>query len=306
MVHDVIIVGSGPAGLTAGIYTGRSKLKPLVIDGPLPGGQLMTTTSVENWPGMVSVMGPDLMIDMRNQAEKCGATFVSGSVVRADFSAKPYKLFLDNGQGLLTQSVIVATGAVHRRLGCPGEQEYWGKGVAVCATCDAPFYQDKEVIIVGGGNTAVTEAEHISHFAKKVTLVHILDHLTATDPIKEKLLSYQHVSCLYDATVTKIVGNGKHVTGVVVQNQKDKSETTVKTDGVFVAIGLKPNTDMFKDSIDIDKYGYVVVKNHTKTSVDGIFAAGDVSDYQYRQAITSAGVGCMAALDVVAYLSGKK
>lgn len=305
MKYNVVIIGSGPAGLTAGIYTGRAKLNPLIIDGPQPGGQLMTTTKVENWPGEVSVDGPELMINMRMQAQACGSTFLSESIVSVDFSKRPFTLVTDSGKTIQAESIIIATGAKNKLLHCPGESEYWGKGVATCATCDAPFYEGKEVIMVGGGDTAMTEAEHLLHFVKKITIVHILDKLTGKDPIKDKVLANPKAEFIYNATVAQVLGDGQRVTGAVIQNQQDKSQTTLNTDGVFIAIGFNPNTTMFKGQLDMDQYGYLLVKNHTRTNIDGIFAAGDVADYRYRQAVTSAGVGCMAALDVQAFLSSK-
>jgi thioredoxin reductase (NADPH) len=305
MVYNVVIIGSGPAGLTAGIYTARAKLKPLIIDGPLPGGQLMTTTKVENWPGTVSIMGPDLMMNMREHAQTCGASFLSENVTSVDFSKRPFTVVTDSKKIIQAQSIIVATGAVNKRLNCKLEAEYWGKGVSTCATCDAPLYEGKEVIIVGGGNTAVTEAEHLMHIAKKITIVHIHDKLSATDPIKDKVLANPKVQVIYNATVVEIQGDGKRVTHAVIENQKDKKRTTVASDGVFIAIGFKPNTEVFKNHIAMDQYGYITVRDHTRTSVEGVFAAGDVADYRYRQAITSSGAGCMAALDVQSFLAGK-
>jgi len=305
MLYDLAIIGSGPAGLTAGIYASRAKLKTLIIEGPQPGGQLMSTTKVENWPSYVSIDGPELMIGIRSQAEACGAQFLSESITKVDFSARPFKLTTDSGKAVEASSIIVATGAKNKLLKCPGEQEYWAKGVSTCATCDAPFYSGKDVVIVGGGNTAVTEAEHLLHFTKKLTVVHILDQLTANDPIKDKVLGNPNANFMYNSTVVEIKGDGQRVTEVVIENQKDKSRSTLKTDGVFIAIGFNPNTDIFKGQLEMDQFGYLLVKNHTRTNIEGIFAAGDVADYRYRQAVTSAGVGCMAALDAQAYLAGK-
>ena len=305
MAYDVVIIGAGPAGLTAGIYASRGKLNTALIEGSQPGGQLMTTTDVENWPGNISIMGPELMINMREQAQKCGCLLISASVTKVDFTKTPFILYLDNGQEIQAQSVIVATGASHKKLGCPGEKEYFAKGVSVCATCDAPFFANKEVVIVGGGDSAMTEAEHLTHFVKKLTVVHILDKLTGKDPIKDKVLANPKVEVLYSSAVKEIKGDEQKVTLVVIENQLDKSLTTIHADGVFVAIGLAPNTSIFKGQLDINNYGYLVVKDNTKTSVDGVFVAGDVADYRYRQAVTSAGTGCMAALDCQAYLSKK-
>lgn len=305
MVYDVAIVGAGPAGLTAGIYASRGKLNAVLIEGSQPGGQLMTTTTVENWPGNTSIMGPELMINMREQTERCGCKLISSSVIRADFSKIPFILSLENQQEIQAKSVIIATGASHKKLGCPGEKEYFAKGVSVCATCDAPFFADKEVVIVGGGDSAMTEAEHLTHFVKKLTVVHILDSLTGKDPIKDKVLANPKVEFVYSSAVKEIKGDGQKVTSVVVENQLNKSLKTIPTHGVFVAIGLAPNSSIFKGQLEIDSYGYIVVKDRVKTSIDGVFAAGDVADYRYRQAVTSAGTGCMAALDCQAYLNKK-
>ena len=301
---QLAILGSGPAGLTAAIYASRAKISTVVIEGPQPGGQLMTTTDVENWPGSVSIPGPDLMINMREHAQAYGAQLLMESVVSVDFSKQPFTLVTDGGKTIVAQAVVVGTGAKNKLLGCPGEKEYWAKGVSTCATCDAPFYEGKDVFIVGGGNTAVTEAEHLTHFAKSITMVHILDKLTATDPIKDKFLASPKAHCIYETTVVEIKGDGTRVTEVVLEDQKTKVRTTQPAQGVFIAIGFNPNTQLFKGQLDMDKFGYLTVTNHTRTNIPGVFAAGDVSDYRYRQAVTSAGVGCMAALDAQAFLAG--
>jgi len=306
MKYQLAVIGSGPAGLTAAVYASRAKLSTIVIEGPQPGGQLMTTTNVENWPGNVSIPGPDLMINMRSHAEACGAELLMESVVSVDTSARPFVLTTDSGKVITAETVIVGTGATSKRLGCPGEQEYWAKGVSTCATCDAPFFEGKDIVIVGGGNTAVTEAEHLTHFAKSITVVHILDALTANDPIKDKVLSNAKVSFRYASTIVEIKGDGNHVTEVVVEHQVTKERTTLAVQGVFIAIGFNPNTGLFKGKLAMDQYGYLTLTGHTKTSVPGIFAAGDVADYRYRQAITSAGVGCMAALDCQAFLASEQ
>jgi thioredoxin reductase (NADPH) len=306
MNYQLVVIGSGPAGLTAAIYASRAKLKTLVIEGTQPGGQLMTTTNVENWPGNVSIPGPELMINMRSHAEACGAELLMESVVSVETTSRPFVVRTDSGKKIMADTVIVCTGATSKRLGCPGEQEYWAKGVSTCATCDAPFFEGKDIVIVGGGNTAVTEAEHLTHFAKSVTIVHILDALTANDPIKDKVLSHPKVTFRYTSTVVEITGDENHVTGVVLEHQKTKERTTLATQGVFIAIGFNPNTSLFKDKLAMDAYGYLTLTGHTKTSVPGIFAAGDVADYRYRQAITSAGVGCMAALDCQAFLASEE
>ncbi|MCB9492821.1 MAG: thioredoxin-disulfide reductase [Epsilonproteobacteria bacterium] len=305
MKYNLVIIGSGPAGLTAGLYAARAKYDTLIIDGNQPGGALTTTTSVENWPGDESILGPDLMERIRKHAEKYGVKFAQGQVTKVDFDSYPFKLTIDNKTEVEAESVIISTGSSNKLLGCPGEKEYWAKGVATCATCDAPFYQDREVVIVGGGDTAVTEAEHLTKFAKKITIIHILDELTAKDPIKYKVLDHPKVEFIYSSTVTEIKGDGQRVTGVVVQDQKTKETKEVPTDGVFIAIGFNPNTGPFKEFIELDDWGYIKLTGETQTSKEGVFAAGDVADAKYRQAITSAGTGCMAALDAISFL-GKK
>jgi len=303
MEYQLVIIGSGPAGLTAGIYASRAKIKTLIVDGPQPGGQLMTTTRVENWPSYVSIDGPDLMINMRTQAEKCGAEFLSETITAVDFKQRPFTLTTDNNKTIKAHSVIIATGASSKLLKCPGEKEYWAKGVSTCSTCDAPFFQGKDVVIVGGGDTAMTEAEHLAHFANKITVVHILDKLTGNDPIKDKVLSHPKVSFIYNSTVSEIKGDGTRVNEVVVQNQQTKELSSLNVQGIFIAIGFNPNTGIFKNQIDLDQYGYIKMTSVTHTSVEGVFAAGDCEDYRYRQAVVAAGVGCMAALDAQSYLS---
>jgi thioredoxin reductase (NADPH) len=302
MIYDVVILGSGPAGLTAALYAARGKLKTLVLEGNQPGGQLTTTTTVENWPGNTAIQGTDLMFNMRDHVITYGAELVTAPATAIDFSQQPYTI-TSGKKTYQGKTVIIATGSSNKKLGCPGEQEYFSKGVATCATCDAPFYKDKDVIVVGGGNTAVTEAEHLTHFAKSVTVVHILDKLSATDPIKDKVLNHPKVNFIYESTIKEIKGDGSRATTAVIEHQKNKELTTLATDGIFVAIGFSPNTQLFKDHLEMDQYGYLLIQDHTRTSKPGIFAAGDVSDYRYRQAITSAGAGCMAALDAQSYLA---
>lgn len=306
MAYKVVIIGSGPAGLTAGVYTSRAKLSPLIIEGNLPGGQLMTTTLVENWPGEVSIMGPQLMQKMKEHAKKYGASFESNLVKNVDLSKFPYQIIMDSGKTIETESIIIASGASHKKLDCKGEKEYWGKGVTTCATCDGPFYQDREVIIAGGGNTAVTEASFLSKFASKITIIQILEQLSANDPIKDQVLADPKVSFVYNSKIVEIKGNGEHVTSIIVENQKTKESKEIPASGIFIAVGFKPNTDMFKGQLDMDQYGYLKLTDGTKTSKEGVFAAGDVSDYRYMQAITAAGLGCMAALDCEKYVREKE
>jgi thioredoxin reductase (NADPH) len=302
MIHNVIIIGSGPAGLTAGIYTGRAKLKPLIIEGTQPGGQLTTTSDVENWPGSISIMGPQLMMNMRTQAEKCGATFLSDLVESVDFSKQPLSLTTKSGKTLQAKSVIIATGSAHRKLNVPGEKEYFGKGVSVCATCDAPFFANKEVVIVGGGNSAIAEAHSILKFARKLTLITIDDTLSSNDPLKDVVVANPKTTVVTNSSVTEIKGDKLNVTSVALKNLKDNSVSEVKTDGVFVAIGMKPNSAPFKDQVELNERGFVLKKEKCQTNVSGVFVAGDISDYIYQQAITAAGEGCMAGLDCERHL----
>jgi thioredoxin reductase (NADPH) len=304
MIYDIVILGSGPAGLTAGIYSSRAQKKTLILEGNLSGGQLMTTTTVENWPGYISIQGPDLMEKMREHAKYYGCELRQETASSVDFSKKIKVVTTEGGTSIEAKSVIITTGAKSKMLNCPGEEEYFAKGVSTCATCDAPFYKNKEVVIVGGGDSAVTEASHLLHFVKKLTIIQIEKKLSANDPIKFKVLENPNTSFIYNSTVKEIKGNGDNVTEIVVENVLDKRTMTIPTNGVFLAIGYSPNTDIFKGKVEIDEYGYVLVEDHTKTSVDGIFAAGDAVDYIYRQAITSAGAGCMASLDAQAYLAG--
>jgi len=301
-VHKLIIIGSGPAGLTAGVYASRSHLSPLIIEGKNPGGQLMGTSLIENWPGNLSIMGPKLMMDMRAHAKHFGSTFLSEEVVKVDFTNRPFTLWTSRGKELKAHSVIIATGAIPNKLGCPGEEQYWGKGVTTCAVCDGAFYPDKNVVIVGGGDTAMEDASFMTKFTDKITIVHILDKFTASPAMQERVLNNPKITILYNSTVTEFKGNGEHVTHVEVTNQKTQEKQVLQADGAFLAIGGRPGTQPFQGQISLNQWGYIDVTNNTRTSVEGVFAAGDAQDYRYKQAITSAGSGCMAALDVQNYL----
>jgi thioredoxin reductase (NADPH) len=301
-IRNVIIIGSGPAGLTAGIYAARANLNPLIIEGKTPGGQLIGTSAVENWPGEKSILGPVLMSNMRAHAEHLGCEFLAEEVVSADLANRPFTLTTHRGRQLQTNSIIIATGATPKKLNVPGEADYWGKGVTTCAVCDGAFYKDREVIIVGGGDTAMEDASFMTKFTNKITLIHILDKLTACHAMQERVINEPKIKILYESTLTAINGNGSHVTGATITHQKTKQSTNVSVDGIFIAIGLTPNTAPFKGQLTLNPYGYIVATDETKTSVPGVFVAGDVSDDKYRQAITSAGAGCKAALDVERYL----
>jgi thioredoxin reductase (NADPH) len=301
--HKLIIIGSGPAGLTAALYAARSRLDPLLIEGKSPGGQLMGTSYVENWPGEIRILGPELMKRMKEHALHYGTQFLDQEVTTVDFTKKPFQLATHRKMQLTAQSVIIATGTESKRLCCPGESEYWGKGVSTCAVCDAAFFKDKKVVIVGGGDTAMENATFLTRFTNDITIVHILDKLTASAIMQERVHNHPAISLIYNATVSEIKGNGQTVTGIVITDQKTKKTTEMATDGIFIAVGLKPNTELFKGQLELLENGYLKVTDHTKTSVPGVFAAGDVFDSRYRQAITSAGSGCMAALDAEKYLS---
>lgn len=301
--QKLIIIGSGPAGLTAAVYAARANLHPLVIEGPTPGGQLMFTTTVENWPGLKSVQGPQLMMDMKDHAQHFGTQFLSESVISVDFTKKPFTLTTDRDKTFEAQTVIVASGATPKRLGAPGEDEYWGRGVTTCAVCDGAFYKDVPVIIVGGGDSAMEDALFMKNFTKDITIVHILEELTASHATRTPVLADPDITIIYNSTVTEILGDGQKITGVTVTNQKTKKTQHMPTNGVFVAIGYNPNTGPYKGQLKLSDYGYLQIENQTRTSIPGIFAAGDVFDLRYRQAITAAGSGCKAALDAEQYLS---
>ena len=299
-MYDIIIIGSGPAGLTAAIYTGRAKLETLVITGVTFGGQLMLTREVENFPGFPeAILGLELMDKMRKQAERFGTKFLFQDATAVDFSSKPFKVKV-GGQIFETKSVIIATGASPKWLGLESEARFRGKGVSSCATCDAPFFKDKKVVVIGGGDTAVDDALTLAKFAREVTLVHRRDELRATGVLQDRVFGNEKISFVWDSVVEEIFGKNK-VERIQVRNVQTGGESEIETDGVFVAIGHKPNTDIFKGQIELDNNGYVVAKDETKTSVEGVFVAGDVRDPRYRQAVTAAGSGCKAALDAVKY-----
>jgi len=305
-IEKLVIIGSGPAGLTAGIYSARAELNPLILDGDKPGGQLMGTSDVENWPGEKSILGPTLMLNIREHAKHFGCRFLSESASNVDVSQRPFTVTTDKGTQIKTHSIILATGATPRKLGCPGEDKYWSKGVTSCAVCDAAFYKDKKVVVIGGGDSAMENASFLQKFSKDVTVIHIGDKLTASVVMQKRVLDNPNITVIYNSTVTAFKGDEQHLQEIEVTNQQTKEKTIMKADGAFISIGLKPNTDFVRGKIDLTDYGYVMIKghkDHTKTSVDGIFAAGDIADPFYKQAITSSAAGCMAALDVERYLA---
>ena len=300
--YDVIIIGAGPSGYTAGIYCSRAGYDTLILSGILPGGQLVNTTEVENYPGFENgIMGPDLMIDMRKQSQRMGTTIIDDTAVDVDFRRKPFKV-LTASEEYEGKAVIIATGANPRKLGIEGEGEFSGKGVSYCATCDGPFFRNLEIIVVGGGDSAIEEATFLTKFASNVHLVHRRGELRASKVMQERALNNEKIKFHWDSAVINVKGDQK-MQQAVLKNLKTNEETTLDAGGLFVAIGHEPNTELFKGQIDLDEEGYVVLKNKTHTNIQGIFAAGDVHDRNYRQAITAAAFGCMAAIDVDKYLT---
>jgi thioredoxin reductase (NADPH) len=302
-MYDVIILGSGPAGLTASIYTSRAGLKTLVVAGTLWGGQLMLTQEVENFPGFENgILGPKLMEEMRKQAERFGAELVFENATAADFKSKPFKVTVGN-KVYEAKTVIIATGASAKWLGLESETRLRGRGVSVCATCDAPFFRNRKVVVVGGSDTAMEEAFVLSKVASEVKVIHRRDKLRACKFLQEKAFENPKISFVWNSTVQEILGKDR-VEGVRLRNVVSGEESVLECDAVFIAIGHKPNTDIFKDQIELDQTGYIVAREETRTNIDGVFVAGDAADYRYRQAIAAAGSGCKAALDAEKYLIG--
>lgn len=303
----VLILGSGPAGYTAAIYAARAMLEPTLIHGIQPGGQLTITTDVENYPGFADVIqGPWLMEQMQGQAESVGTKMVSDTIVKADLSKRPYTLTGDSGTIYTADALIICTGAQAKWLGLPSEDKFQGFGVSACATCDGFFYRDKPVVVIGGGNTAVEEALFLTKFASKVTLVHRRDELRSEKILQDRLLKHDKIEVIWDSTLEEIVGdeNPLGVTGARIKNVKSGEETLIPTDGVFIAIGHAPSTELFVDQLETKQGNYLVtVPDSTATSIPGVYAAGDVTDDTYRQAVTAAGMGCMAALEAEKFLA---
>lgn len=301
IMHDVIIIGSGPAGLTAAIYASRARLDTLVIGGMSWGGQLMLTSLVENYPGFPEgILGSELMSRMRTQVERFGVKMMFEDVTHVDFSQRPFKVSVGDRE-FSAKCVIVATGASAKMLGLPSERKLTGRGVSYCATCDAAFFRDRKVVVVGGGDTAMDEALALANYAREVVVVHRRDQLRACKLLQERVRANKKISFIWNSVVEDIVGESR-VEAVKLKNVQTGEVSVMPVDGVFVAIGYNPNTNVFKGQIQLDNYGYIVVHDETKTSVDGVFAAGDNHDFRYRQAITAAGSGAKAALDAVKYL----
>jgi thioredoxin reductase (NADPH) len=305
LTRDVIVIGSGPAGLTAALYSARANLHPLLIEGVEAGGQLMLTTLVENFPGYRGgILGPDLMHEMRAQAEKFGTEMIHGNVVAVDVCVRPMVVRTAEAE-YSTRTLIIATGASARQLGLPSERALMGHGVSTCATCDGYFFREQEIAVVGGGDSAMEEAVFLTRFATKVTVVHRRDTLRASKIMQDKARANPKIAWLLDTEVEDIQDGGKgEVTGMVVRNRKTGARAVVPVSGVFVAIGHTPNTSLFRGQLEMDANGYLITHDGAKTSVEGVFACGDVQDHIYRQAITAAGTGCMASLDAERYLEG--
>ena len=308
-IHDVVIIGSGPAGLTAAVYAARANLEPLVVegvsDGGPTGGQLTLTTEVENFPGFpTGITGPELIQGMREQAERFGTTFLTEDIVEADVESSPKVLRTAGGNEIRTHSLIISTGAKPRRLEVPGEDELWGGGVSACATCDGFFFRDREVVVVGGGDSAMEEATFLTKFASKVTIIHRREELRASKIMQERAFKNDSIEFVWNAEVTEIHGEDGTVTGVTLRDTVSGDTTEFRTEGLFLGIGHIPNTWLFDGVLDTDDDGYLLVDQpSTRTNVPGVFAAGDVMDHEYRQAITAAGAGCRAAIDAERWLA---
>ena len=303
MIYDVIIVGSGPAGWTAALYAARANLQVLVLEGPQPGGQLMTTTEVENYPGFeTGVLGPDLMEKFKQQAVRFGAQVITENATAIECKKQPFGVYAEKTK-YQSKALILATGAATKWLDIPSETKYRGKGVSSCATCDGFFFKDKEILVIGGGDTAMEEALFLTKFATKVTVVHRRDTLRASKIMQDRAKAHKKIVFIWNSEIKEVLGDEKKVTGALLHNLQTKKETKVACQGIFVAIGHTPNTNIVKGQIDLDEAGYIHVKPRTvKTNIPGVFACGDVIDPHYKQAVIAAGMGCMAAMDVEKFL----
>ena len=299
----VIVIGSGPAGYTAALYLARANLEPILFEGDIPGGQLTTTSEVENFPGFVNgVQGTEMMDIFRKQAERFGTRVLPGFVEKVDFSERPFKLVAD-GTSYTADAVIISTGASARYLGLDSEQRFMGFGVSACATCDAPFYKDVPIVVVGGGDSAMEEASHLSKFGSKIYLIHRRDEFRASKIMQKRVMENPKIEVVWDSVPIEVLGDERGVHGAIVKNVKTGETREIEAEGFFLAIGHTPNTKIFVDQVELDKAGYVVTKSDSsETSVEGVYACGDVQDHKYRQAITAAGSGCMAALDAERWL----
>ena len=303
MTEKVIIIGSGPAGLTAAVYAARADLAPLMVEGLTAGGQLMLTTDVENYPGFPDgIMGPELMEQFRKQAERFGTRIVTANVSKVDLTSRPFKVWVDADE-YQAESIIISTGATAKWLGLPSEERLLGHGVSACATCDGFFFRDVEVAVVGGGDSAMEEALFLAKFASKVTIIHRRDEFRASKIMVRRALEHENIAVLWNTVVEEVLGENQ-VEGLTIRNTKTDEVSDFKTGGLFLAIGHKPNTELFADQLELDDVGYVLTPGaSTQTSVPGVFASGDVADATYRQAVTAAGTGCMAAIDAERWLA---
>jgi len=305
-VREIIVIGGGPAAYTAALYSARANLDPLVIEGFAWGGQLMITSDVENYPGYADgVLGPEMMQDLRRQAERFGTEFLTDDVTKVDFSERPFRVWVGDDE-YRAEAIVVSTGANARQLGLESEKRLQGRGVSYCAVCDAAFFKEKEIVVVGGGDSAMEEATFLAKFASKVTVIHRRESFRASPIMVDRARSNDKIEFLLDSVVEEVLGE-ETVTGVVVRNLKTNERTELPADGFFVAIGHDPNTALFRDQLDMDEAGYIETKGKTsETNVEGVFAAGDVQDHVYRQAVTAAGSGCMAALDAERFLAAQE
>lgn len=306
-IENIIIIGSGPAGLTSAIYSARANLKPLMIEGEESGGQLMITTEVENFPGFEhGVTGPELIEVMRKQASRFGTRFITKSVTKVDFSQRPFKIWIRD-EVYEAKSVIISTGASAKYLGLASEKQYLSKGVSACATCDGAFFRNVPVAVVGGGDTAMEEANFLTRFASQVFIIHRKNSFRASKIMVDRALKNPKIKVIWDSEVTEVVGDGKKVTKLILNNLRSQSKSELSVEGLFIAIGHKPNTDLFKNILDMNETGYLKTQNGSSyTNIPGVFAAGDVQDHVYRQAITAAGSGCMAAIDSERWLESQE
>jgi thioredoxin reductase (NADPH) len=305
-LRDVVIIGSGPAGLTAAVYAARANLRPLVVEGLAAGGQLMLTTMVENWPGFRDgIMGPDLINEMRAQAQRFGTEILASDVTAAHLRSRPFRLVLASGEEIGCRALIIATGASARLLGLESERVLMGHGVSTCATCDGFFFRGKPIAVVGGGDSALEEAIFLTKFASKVTVIHRRDKLRASKILQDKAFANRKIEFLWNSHVLEVKDTGRNaVSSVVVRNSATGEQGELPIEGLFVAIGHTPNTQLFRGQLDMDANGYLITTHGTRTNIPGVFACGDVQDHIYRQAVTAAGSGCMAAIDAEHYLDG--
>jgi len=305
-MYKTVIIGTGPAGLTAAIYLARANMSPVVIEGWQPGGQLTTTTEIENFPGFPEgILGSELMSNMRKQAERFGATFKTGSVKSVDLSKRPFVLDVEGQGEVIAESVIISTGASAKYLGIPGEQDKVGRGVSTCATCDGFFFRGKKIVVIGGGDSAMEEANFLTRFGSSVTIINRRTELRASKIMQDRARANEKIEWALNRTPIEVLATGMGVTGIKVRNNETGEEELIETDGVFVAIGHTPNTGFLGGQIDTDANGYIIVKpGTTQTNIPGVYACGDVQDTTYRQAITAAGTGCMAALECERFLEG--